>query len=86
MLLLTEFGPLSAVATPKNERIKFMNASTHCEEFVETDRVKNKLDDLRGDPIPEEVGSDKQTRPQDPVGADVIVQCACETFIDGAGI
>jgi hypothetical protein len=63
-----------------------MNASTHPENFVEKDRVQNKLDNPRGDPIPKEVGLDKQTQPQGPVRADVIVQGACETFIDGAGI
>jgi len=63
-----------------------MNASTRREDLVGTSRVQKQLDNPSGDLIPEEVGFDNPMQPQDQVRDDIVVQCACETFIDGAGI
>jgi hypothetical protein len=63
-----------------------MNETARREDVVATDRVQNKPDHLGGHLILEEVGFERQTRPQDPVRADVIVPSTCDTFSDGAGI
>jgi hypothetical protein len=63
-----------------------METSARREDFVETDRAQNRLDQLGSNPLPEGARSRKPTQPPDQVWPDLIHEGAGETFVHGAGI